>query len=180
MKIPLVLAVLLCSSFCSASLVQKPNAQVSRSSSESEEGKSDLGSDGFDSVVPWSGREGGNENNGNMSKNKNKNESKAKGANKDECDCRESTDTRTGDCYELTEISLPFERDSTKYLRPCVRRNCTTKFECVGNGEAHTHQCIRKFATERVKRYGRKYKDMFWCRAKRLRRPRPFLVPYEA
>lgn len=101
-------------------------------------------------------------------------------ASNDKCDCRESVDPRNGECFEFASTSFSVVHHNKEHLRPCVRRKCYPKFECVANGEIYTHQCIRKYAVEEVKRVGRKYLKLFWCEKRNLQPYRAVLVPYES
>lgn len=88
------------------------------------------------------------------------------------CACRKSRVVSPGGC--LGFIGRP-PRGSR--LGKCRRRVCRPGYECVSKKLATT-RCIRKFATFELKKVRYRGYGISLCRNVRLRRRKPFMVPY--
>lgn len=113
---------------------------------------------------------------------KNKQKEKNKGGNRDadssrkRCRCKQMLSAKQGWCFFFNGNMKP-KRRSLAYL--CTRRKCFPKYECVGNEQEGSHQCIRKFVRREVKPVRQWVANRFICRFATVNPPREFLVPYE-
>lgn len=88
-----------------------------------------------------------------------------------QCACKQSTTERQGVCYYFTGPTIEGSK-----RRPCMKRTCEAKFECVESEE--TNRCIMKYTTSEVKMVERRFQDTYICEESELAERRYFLIPY--
>lgn len=96
-------------------------------------------------------------------------------ARRERCRCRQATGPRGGTCYFFTGR---LGRHTRRWRRVCESRKCQREFECVENGNRHTHRCMWKVTRKHIRPIGTKHAGRVFCKHVALEKKRLFLVPY--